>query len=109
MRAPRKTKARQAEDRTQAEDMPQDEIAATGLCPRCLGNKRVMEFHSGDHAAGHLAGWKADLCPICNGSGSISSASRVSNVKEETAATGAASRAATLDQLDPTLDQENLA
>ncbi|MES2460736.1 MAG: hypothetical protein V4671_09130 [Armatimonadota bacterium] len=41
------------------------------VCPRCAGNKRVMDFRSGDRATGEPAGWKAVECPGCGGVGSV--------------------------------------
>jgi hypothetical protein len=40
-------------------------------CPRCAGNKRVQDFHSGDRTTGEPAGWKAVECPGCSGAGSV--------------------------------------
>ncbi len=44
---------------------------ADQVCPRCAGNKRVMDFRSGDRATGEPAGWKAVECPGCGGLGSV--------------------------------------
>lgn len=41
------------------------------VCPRCAGNKRVMDFRSGDRATGESAGWKAIECPGCGGAGNV--------------------------------------
>jgi hypothetical protein len=41
------------------------------VCPRCAGNKRVMDFSFGNRTTGEPAGWKAIECPGCSGAGSV--------------------------------------
>ena len=57
----------------QALQAPQGERSqgSLGDCPRCAGNKRVMDFRSGDRTTGETAGWKAIECPYCGGVGSV--------------------------------------
>jgi hypothetical protein len=41
------------------------------VCPRCAGNRRILDFRSGDRSKGETAGWKAVECPGCGGVGTV--------------------------------------
>ena len=51
-------------------------------CPNCLGRGKVMGFATGERQAGDPGGWKAVVCPVCEGSGQVSE-EHLRNLKQE--------------------------